>query len=98
MQHVHSYTTVCRPTVVWSTRFPCGSVGMSKERHRDLFEKLCSSKYLDCDHTSRSKTVMEEKTQKIRDVLNGLERSDVSKSFKFWVTKARKFVLLNYPD
>jgi len=52
-------------------------------------------KYLDCDHTSSSKTVAEEKAQKIRD---GLERSDVSKSFKFWVTKTRKFVLLNYPD
>jgi len=86
------------PTVVWITRFPRGSVGMSKERHRELFEKFCSSKYLDCDHTSRSKTVTEEKAQKIRDVLNEVERSDVSKSFKFWVTKTRKFVLLNYPE
>ena len=40
----------------------------------------------------------EEKAQKIKDVLNDVERSDVSKSFKFWVTKKRKFVLLNYPE
>ena len=40
----------------------------------------------------------EEKAQKIKDALNDVERSDVSESFKFWVTKKRKFVLLNYPE
>ena len=71
---------------------------MSKERHRELFKKFCGTKYLDCDHTSKSKMVTEEKAQKIQDVLNDVERSDVSKSLNFWVTKTRKLVLLNYPE
>jgi len=42
--------------------------------------------------------VTEEKAQKIHDVLNDVERSDVSKSLNFWVIKTRKLVLLNYPE
>ena len=45
-----------------------------------------------------SKTVSEEKAKKIINVLNGIERSDVSNSFKFWVIKTKKFALLNYPE
>ena len=88
------------------TRPPCGSacqVLVSFQpvkicNHRELFKKFCGTKQLDCDPTSKSKTVTEEKAQKIKDALNDVERSDVSESFKFWVTKKRKFVLLNYPE
>ena len=45
---------------------------MSKEGHRELFEKFCRTKYF--DHTTTSKTVSEEKAKKIIDVLNGIER------------------------
>ena len=70
---------------------------MSKEGHRELFEKFCRTKYF--DHTTTSKTISEEKAKKIIDVLNGIERlSDVSNSFKFWVIKTKKFALLNYPE
>ena len=69
---------------------------MSKEGHRELFEKFCRTKYF--DHTTTSKTVSEEKAKKIIDVLNGIERSDVSNSFKFWVIKTKKFALLNCPE
>ena len=65
---------------------------MSKEGHRELFEKFCRTKYF--DHTTTSKTVSEEKAKKIIDVLNGIERlSNVSNSFKFWVIKTKKFAL-----
>ena len=52
---------------------------MSKEGHRELFEKFYRPKYF--DHTTTNKTVSEEKAKKIIDVLNGIERlSDVSNS------------------
>jgi len=41
---------------------------MSKEHNREVFEKFCGIGYLDCDHTSKSKTVTEEKAKKIRYV------------------------------
>ena len=74
-------------------------MAVSKDGHEELFWKFCQA-YLDgkdCKQTT-SKTVTAEKAQKIKDVLNGVERNDVSSSFKFWVTKTKKFELLHYPE
>ena len=57
---------------------------------------------LDPNHTSKSKTVTEEKAQKITDVLNGWNRSRPEfptlsdSAVGYYMTK--KFVLLNYPE
>jgi len=45
-----------------------------------------------------SRAVTAEKAQQIKDVLNGVNRNDVSNSFKYWVIKTKKFELLNYPE
>ena len=68
-----------------------------KEGHRELFERFCRGRYLDPNHTSKSKTTVltEEKVQKITDVLNRVERSDISNPF---IAETKKFVLLNYPE
>ena len=41
--------------------------------------------------------VTEEKAKKIKDVLNGVT-TDVSNSFKFWITKTKQFAVLKYPE
>ena len=66
---------------------------MSKEGHRELFERFCRGRYLDHNHTT---TVTEEKVQKITDVLNRVERNDISN--RPFITETKKFFLLNYPE
>ena len=74
---------------------------MSKEGHKELFKKFCQE-YVEGPEAKQSTTktiiITAEKAQKIMDALKGAKLNKVPSSFKFLVTKTRRFALLNYPE
>lgn len=68
---------------------------MSKEDHREVFEKYCKDKYYG---NRTSKTVTEEKAKTIRQAIRGEQGGGVTASFKHWVNKTKQFKLLSYPE
>lgn len=72
---------------------------MSKEGHKELFKKFCQE-YVEGPEIKQStrRTITAEKAQKITDALKGAKLNEVPSSFKFFVTKTRRFALLNYPE
>ncbi len=75
------------------------AVGM-EDSHKQAFQGYCASSYLVKSGTSgnKSKTICEEKAEKIKKVLKDDIPSGCSPSFVFWVKKTKKFRLLSYEE
>ena len=68
---------------------------------KKLFEDYCEVNYIERDEPSgrkTSKTICEEKADRIRRILKGDTPSSCSPSFVFWVKKRKRFQLLSYEE
>ena len=69
-----------------------------KETHKKLFNEFCIENSLSSSGKVTSKTVNQDKAERIKQVLR-VEKLDLhSPSFRFWVKKTKRFEILTYPD
>ena len=66
-----------------------------KQSHKEEFKKYCQKTY--DDQKTQSKTITEEKAQKIRSILKG-GQDVTSANMKHWVLKTKQFQIMDRPD
>jgi len=75
----------------------CADV-QSAAAHKKSFEDYCVANYIEPSGKNTSKTICEEKAERIKKIVKGDIPSNCSSSFVFWVKKKKKFQLLSYEE